>query len=87
MDIDDQSWRFYPLPGRSGEEVEGKGYCETPNGFLYSDEKDRLYWKANGAPNFQYLPITFPENVGNLTIRCRDDGRFLSPGLTAGYSG
>ena len=81
MDIDDQSWRFYPLPGRSGEEVEGKGYCETPNGFLYSDEKNRLYWKANGAPNFQYLPITFPENVGNLTIRCRDDGEIFISGV------
>lgn len=81
MNLRDHSWQYYPLPGRSGEEVEGKGYCETPNGFLYSDEKNRLYWKANGAEQFQYLPISLPDNTGNLTIRCREDGQIFIAGI------
>ncbi len=80
LDVDNISWRQYPLPGRVGEVVELSAYGESPAGFFISDEKDRLYLRAAGSDEFRLVPVSFPARLGNWNLQSRADGDLFITG-------
>ena len=55
MNVDDFTWNQYQLPGRRGEKVRLVGYCPSPDGFLISDELQRIYRRSGKAASFNYF--------------------------------
>lgn len=77
---DQQSWKYYPLPGRQGEQVALRSFGESRLGCFITDDLDRLYLCPLASEKFRLLPVVFPPMSGNMNMAVRKDGDLFITG-------
>ncbi len=81
LNVDKHSWQRYALPGNEGKKLQLSAFAEGPGGyFIGNGAFSLIYFCPVGSDHFEKLPLTFPQNAGNLNIACAANGDLFVTG-------
>lgn len=79
--LDKNEWQRYPLLDKENNKVKFSAYSQSKDGYFVGDGiANEIYFRPIGKNHFEKLPVTFPQNAGNLNMTCATNGDIFVTG-------